>query len=117
MSLTLLDCPYIHDNIVSTVFVLFVGLISLNTMGSRPTHVFANGRSRTNLLSVGSDSKKSACSMEDLGSFLGLERSLEEGMTTHSSILAYNIPMNRGAWQTTAHGVSKESDTTEQLST
>ena len=55
--------------------------------------------------------------MEDLGSFLGLERSLEEGMTTHSSILAYNIPMNRGAWQTTAHGVSKESDTTEQLST
>ena len=27
------------------------------------------------------------------------EESLEEGMATHSSILAWRIPMNRGAWQ------------------
>ena len=86
-------------------------------MGSRPTHVFANGRSHTNLHSVGSDSKKFACNAEDLGLFPGLERSPEEGMTTHSSILAYRIPMDSGAWQTTVHGVSKEPDTTEPLST
>ena len=39
--------------------------------------------------------------------FLGWEDPLEEGMTTHSSILAWRIPMDRGAWQATVHGVAK----------
>ena len=39
--------------------------------------------------------------------FLGWEDPLEEGMTTHSSILAWRIPMDRGAWQATVHGVTK----------
>ena len=39
--------------------------------------------------------------------FLGWEDPLEEGMATHSSILAWRIPMDRGAWQTTVHGVTK----------
>ena len=43
---------------------------------------------------------------------LGWEDPLEEGMTTHSGILAWRIPMDRGAWQATVHGVS-ESDKTE----
>ena len=30
--------------------------------------------------------------------FLGWEDPLEEGMATHSSILAWTIPMDRGAW-------------------
>ena len=38
---------------------------------------------------------------------LGSEAPLEEGMTTHSSILAWRIPMGTGAWQATAHGVAK----------
>ena len=38
---------------------------------------------------------------------LGREDSLEEGMATHSSILAWRIPMDRGAWQATVHGVAK----------
>ena len=38
---------------------------------------------------------------------LGWEDSLEEGMATHSSILAWRIPMDRGAWQATVHGVAK----------
>ena len=38
---------------------------------------------------------------------LGWKDPLEEGMATHSSILAWRIPLDRGAWQTTAHGVSK----------
>ena len=32
---------------------------------------------------------------------LGQEDPLEEGMATHSSILAWRIPMDRGAWQAT----------------
>ena len=38
---------------------------------------------------------------------LGWEDSLEKGMATHSSILAWRIPMHRGAWQATVHGVAK----------
>ena len=38
---------------------------------------------------------------------LGQEDPLEEGMATHSSILAWRIPMDRGAWQATVHGVPK----------
>ena len=38
---------------------------------------------------------------------LGWEDPLEEGMATHSSILAWRIPMDRGAWQPTVHGVAK----------
>ena len=37
---------------------------------------------------------------------LGWEDPLEEGMATHSSILAWRIPMDRGAWWATVHGVS-----------
>ena len=38
---------------------------------------------------------------------LGWEDSLEEGMATHSSILACRIPMDRGAWWARAHGLAK----------
>ena len=31
-----------------------------------------------------------------------------EGMETHSSILAWEMPMDRGAWQATVLGVTKE---------
>ena len=55
----------------------------------------------------GSDSKESACNVEDLGLILGWEDPLEEGLATHSSILAWRIPMDRGAWQATVLGVTK----------
>ena len=43
---------------------------------------------------------------------LDWEDPLEKGMATRSSILAWRIPMDRGAWQTTVHGIT-ESDMTE----
>ena len=46
---------------------------------------------------------------------LGQEDALEEEMTTLSSILAWRNHMNRGAWQTTVHRVTKQLDMTEQL--
>ena len=38
---------------------------------------------------------------------LGQKDLLEKGMATHSSILAWIIPMNRGAWRATVYRVSK----------
>ena len=51
----------------------------------------------------GSDSKESACNARDLG----WEDPLEKGMATHSSILAWGIPMDRGAWRATVHRITK----------
>jgi len=38
---------------------------------------------------------------------LGGEDPLEEGMATHSSVLAWRIPMDRGIWRDTVHGITK----------
>ena len=44
----------------------------------------------------------------------GQEDPLEKGMATHSSILAWRIPMDSGVWWVTVQGVGhKKSDTTE----
>ena len=49
-----------------------------------------------------SDSKESACNAGDEG----WEDPLE-GMATHSSIPAWRIPRDRGAWRATVHGGAK----------
>ena len=41
--------------------------------------------------------------------FLGWDDPLE-GMATHSSILAWRVPMDRGAWWAIVHGVAKSYD-------
>ena len=38
---------------------------------------------------------------------LGQEEPLEKEMATHSSILAWKIPMDRGVWWATVQGVAK----------
>ena len=38
---------------------------------------------------------------------LGQEDPLKEGMVTHSSIITWRIPMDRGAWQIAVHRVTK----------
>ena len=39
--------------------------------------------------------------------YLGWKDPPEESMATHSSILAWRIPMDRGAWRTTVHEVTE----------
>ena len=39
--------------------------------------------------------------------FLGREDPLQEGMVTHSRILAWRIPMDRGAWGAIVHRVAQ----------
>ena len=65
----------------------------------------------------GSVGRESACNVGDLGLIPGLDDPLEEGMATHSSILAWRIPMDRGAWWAAVHGVTKSWTWTEWLST
>ena len=40
-------------------------------------------------------------------SSLGWEDPQEEEMATHYSILAWRIPIDRGAWRATVHGVAE----------
>ena len=55
----------------------------------------------------GSAGKESTHNAGDLGSIPGLGMSPGGGMATHSSILAWRILMDRGAWRAIAHGVAK----------
>ena len=56
---------------------------------------------------VVSDSKESSCNAGDLGLIPGLGRSPGGEHATHSNILAWRIPMDRGAWQAISHGIAK----------
>ena len=50
--------------------------------------------------------KNPLAKQETPGQFLGWGDPLEEGMATHSSVLAWRILMDRGAWRATVHGVA-----------
>ena len=56
---------------------------------------------------VCSDGKKSACNSGDLDSIPGSGRFPEEGNGYPLQYSCLKNPMDRGAWQTTAHGVIK----------
>ena len=51
--------------------------------------------------------KEFTCGLGELVQSLGWEDLLEKGMVTHSSILAWRLPMDRGAWWATVHRVEK----------
>ena len=59
--------------------------------------------------------KNLPCNAGDLGLIPGLGRSLEEGRTTHSSILAWGIPWTEesGRLQSMGHKESEMTETTE----
>ena len=56
---------------------------------------------------VESVGKESACNVGDLDSISSWEHPLEEDMGAHTSVLAWRISMDRGAWQASVHGVAK----------
>ena len=57
--------------------------------------------------SAGKDSACDAGDTGDAGSIPGWGRSPGGGNATHSSILAWRIPMDRGAWKATVDSISK----------
>ena len=60
--------------------------------------------------------KESACQAGDPGSIPGSGRSPGEGNGNPLQYPCLGNPMDRGAWQTIVHGVTKESDTQKGLS-
>ena len=77
---------------------------------SRCTHIWSVSASRSSQLTETGNKCVYVSVYEH--TFLGQEDPLEEGMAICSSILAWRIPMDRGAWQATVHRVA-ESDMTE----
>ena len=56
----------------------------------------------------GSNGKEYACNVDQTWvRSLGWEDPLEEGMATHSSILAWSLPRNTGVWRASVHAVTK----------
>ena len=55
----------------------------------------------------GSNGKESACNAGAWVQSLGWKDSLDKGMATLYSILAWRIPMDREAWCAAVHGVTK----------
>ena len=55
----------------------------------------------------GGSAPASAGDIRDTGLVPGSGRPLEEGVATHSSILAWRIPADRGVWQVIAHRVAR----------
>ena len=51
----------------------------------------------------------------DLGSILGLGRSPGEGNGNPLQYSCLGNPTDRGAWQATVHGITKESETIQKL--
>ena len=58
----------------------------------------------------GTSGKESTCppgDIRDTGLIPDLQDPLEESMATHASVLAWRIPIDRGAWRATVHRVAQ----------
>ena len=62
-----------------------------------------------------SDGKEFTCNEVDTGSIPGLGRSPGEGNGYPRQYSGLENSMDRGAWQATVHGITKEPDKTERL--
>ena len=70
--------------------------------------MIAHQNSKNSMLKMVAQMAKNLCVMQETWvRSLGWAGTLEKGMATHSSILAWRIPMDRRAWWATVHRVSK----------
>ena len=86
--------PELYASYVTTLFIL------LSLWGSYHYYLHLG-------FPCSSDGKESTCNMDTWVWSLGWEDPLEEGMATHSSILAWRTPKDRGAWWAIINGVVK----------
>ena len=74
---------------------------------SLATLAFHLPKSNLRVLSFVNSSKNRSLHNNKNSICLGWEDPLEEGMATYSGILAWKIPVDRGAWRVTVHGLEK----------
>ena len=92
---------------VVVLYIVYICIIYFNICMCVHTYAHLYGLPHTHTgLPCDSDGKESSCNVGNLGSIPGSGRPLEEGMATHSSILAWRIPMDRGVWRATVLGVA-----------
>ena len=112
--------PWKRDRLPSPVFMGFPGGSDGKESACKaedPSSIPESGRSRGEGIGyplqyswaplVAQTVKNPPAMQENWVRSLGWEDPLEEVMATHSSILAWRIPMDRGAWWATVHGVAK----------
>ena len=81
--------------------------MSAGKVGLSDTHGLRFQLTQGPVFPGGSDSKESACNAGDGGLDPCVGKTpLEKGMVAHSSILAWENLMDRGAWQATVRGVA-----------
>ena len=85
--------------------------ITLNLQKSCKSNT-ENSYTPSTQISGGAISKESACNAGDLGLIPGSGRLPREGNGNPLQYSCLENPMDRGAWQATVHGVSKDSDMT-----
>ena len=83
--------------VITTCQCRFVSFNKCTTVAEDADNEAATG------LPGGSAGNESACNAGDLG----WQDPLEKGMATHSSVLAWRISMDRGAWRAAVQGVAK----------
>ena len=82
-----------------------LGLEKAENQRSNCQHLLNHRESRASL--VAQSVKSPPAMWETWVQSLGWEDRLEEGMATHSSILAWGIPTDRGTWRAAVRGVAK----------
>ena len=85
----------------------FVGESSRSRTGALPQRISLK------IVIVGQTVKNLQAMRETRVWSLGWEDTLEKGMATHFSFLAWKIPWTRGAWWITVHGITKSRTLTD----
>ena len=86
---------------------VFFGICVFTLFGYIPSSGFAKSYGILRKSLVAQMVKNLSPVQETWVQFVGQEDPLEKGMATHSSILAWRIPIDRGTWQAAVHGVEK----------
>ena len=91
---------FIHDLLISSLYLIFLGtFITTDITKGFP----CSSVGKKNLFAM----QKSTCSAGDLGSIPGSGRSPGEGNGNPLQYSCLENPMDRGAWQAIAHGVTR----------
>ena len=83
---------FLHFAFVFFIFFAFVNSAAMNMSVYIFVWVFVSSYLGVEFFPGSSAGKESACNVGDLGSVPSWEDPLEEGMATHSGILAWRIP-------------------------